>query len=587
MEFFIEIFDSIVGLFPDIQSRGFWISWMFGLLCSILCSLPRSKWYASILNNRFLKITFALALSIAIVLLTADYCLYSYLILILPLTFYPCRILLIWHKIRKTAKIENKVKRLMNELKLLDELKEKELLRWEMNIFYFPLLKVLLDIGAIKRLENELETLREDYENTFSWKQLKAFVLFNKHNYQEMIDLFRDLDKKKEYSKELKCTIINNKFCAFRNIGDNAGVDTCMRRMEKMVYEEKNYRPEFLDNMLYYYEEHNNTDGIQKVIDIINILKKKSLNNLFVYGNINYMHNKRVNNIEENRMMLDEFFERIKQSDIEEEQRLLYGLKLLRLAYENDYKWQETSLNVFKHADDYLDYSRDVALTFMEEIHLLLNNAQTLKGITLPGDQMINLFKQIYDGVGKYLPEIDKDLADLSDDFLYIKKSLYMSKVIYCRIKVSIDGDMSSYLRDVVSLEKRIVSICERNGEEREMLHFLVVLTDDIINAIMQMPTNDNSGYSITKWLSQNEIKSYRNDIREYTNTISEVISKYDYDRTLAYDIFYLSYFQNYLGNDDAARYALEKFKKTGISINNFTVAVQRLYEELSCKLHI
>ena len=101
-----------------------------------------------------------------------------------------------------------------------------------------------------------------------------------------------------------------------------------------------------------------------------------------------------------------------------------------------------------------------------------------------------------------------------------------------------------------------------------EKLHFMVVLTDDIIDYIKKTDLEAKS--------------SYLDDIRNYTEQIGYILKSYDYEPSLAYYIFYYAYFQKYLGNVDAARYALDKFRRTGIDIKNFSVAIQRLYEEVS-----
>lgn len=219
-------------------------------------------------------------------------------------------------------------------------------------------------------------------------------------------------------------------------------------------------------------------------------------------------------------------------------------------------------------AESYLEYSRDTALVFMEEVYLIIKNAQEQKGISMPDMQIIRLFKIISEGIGKYMSDIDNELTEMSDDFLYVKKSLLMNKVTYERIKVTIDGNISEYLRNVVDLEKRIIKLCERNREEREKLHFMVVLTDDIIDYIKKTDLEAKS--------------SYLDDIRNYTEQIGYILKSYDYEPSLAYYIFYYAYFQKYLGNMGTARYALDKFRRTGVDIKNFSVVIQRLYVEVS-----
>ena len=190
--------------------------------------------------------------------------------------------------------ITDKKARLIEQYDLLEYLKKKDLMRWEKKKFYLPLLKTLYDIGAINRLDDELEELRDDYKDCFQWTKLKSFVLFNKHRYQEMIDLLREEEKDVKVSDKERYTVVNNLYCAFRNMGDKAGLETCKNKLEKIVFEERCYMFEALDNLLYYYEQNHDVEGQKKVCDIAEEKMNESLDNFFNYGDIIYMHNKRL-----------------------------------------------------------------------------------------------------------------------------------------------------------------------------------------------------------------------------------------------------------------------------------------------------
>lgn len=568
MELLKDLYHTSIRMFPELFKLDYWVAWLLGLLCSVVLSLPRWKWVESIERNKWTKLITIVMLSFAIVLLMCGIRWEIFFLLFLPFLYYSCRMLWFWQKCRKARMITDKKARLIEQYDLLEYLKKKNLMRWEIKKFYLPFLKTLYDIGAINRLDYELEELRDDYKVCFQWTQLKSCVLFNKHRYQEMIDLLRDEEKDVKVYDKARYTVVNNLYCAFRNMGDKAGLESCKNKLEKIVFEEKCYMLEALDNLLYYYEQKHDFEGQKKVCDIAEEKMNESLDNFFNYGDIIYMHNKRLMKTEDNRKLLDELNIKVEESDIDEERKLNIGLKLMRLAFENDYKWMELSLRVFRMAESYLAYSRDTALVFMDEVYLLIKNAQDLRDISMPVELTIRLFKIISDGIGKYMSDINRELTEMPDDFLYVKKSLLMNKVTYERIKVTIDGNVSEYLRNVVDLEKRIISLCKRNGEEREMLHFMVVLADDIIDCIKKK----DLGTKV----------SYVDDIRDYTEQIGSILKGYDYDPSLAYYIFYYAYFQKYMGNMDAARYALEKFRGTGVDIKNFSVAVQRLYEEVS-----
>ena len=72
---------------------------------------------------------------------------------------------------------------------------------------------------------------------------------------------------------------------------------------------------------------------------------------------------------------------------------------------------------------------------------------------------------------------------------------------------------------------------------------------------------------------------------RECLSELNVMLKQRDYDRTLAYDIFYASYLNLRLGDPVMARVLLARFHETGVDIKHFSMAVQKHYEDVKLLL--
>lgn len=91
--------------------------------------------------------------------------------------------------------------------------------------------------------------------------------------------------------------------------------------------------------------------------------------------------------------------------------------------------------------------------------------------------------------------------------------------------------------------------------------------------------TDDASAYIKEVCRVENQIME---QIKENMEKIDVILRTNQYNRSMAYYIFYQSYFNYKLGNIDNAQYALHKFHNTNVSIKNFTIAIQNLYRQVT-----
>ena len=119
MEFIKDLYHTTIRMFPYLLKLDFWVAWLFGLLCSVVLSLPRWKWVESIERNKGTKLITIAMLSFAIVLLMCGIRWVVFLLLFLPFLYYSCRMLWFWQKCRKARMITDKKARLIEQYDIL------------------------------------------------------------------------------------------------------------------------------------------------------------------------------------------------------------------------------------------------------------------------------------------------------------------------------------------------------------------------------------------------------------------------------------------------------------------------------------
>ena len=347
-----------------------------------------------------------------------------------------------------------------------------------------------------------------------------------------------------------------------------------------MVFEGKAYSVEALDDLLYHYEMTHNEEGVSRILEILNNITVKDFSAYVEFVDVQYMHNKRIGNVEGNRRLLDEMSR--KQAEMEQDNArvLRFGLRLLRYYFENNYSWFEYSLALFNQAESYLAHSDEIAFEYLEAVMFILKNAHDACGISLPPEQLTHLFGTIRRYIDKYMPEYDKRITNLPDELVYRKREMLEHKVTYARLVGNLTKDEPACLNEICRLENQIIRLCYDNGENREALHFLVVLTDDILNYYDTIQIDINNDLTDPDILrAEKEKPFFMDQVKQNMESIDNVLRQNDYNRTLAYYIFFQAYFNFKIGNLENARYALHKFEETNVSIKNFSIAIQNLYQ--------
>ena len=577
-----NIIELIKDWYPEIVEVKYWGCLIIGALLSYfgcwLCKRFESGYYEWEIVKRLLVIDAVLLLFLFFVSAHWQW----YFLLALPWEYFPARYIYFKEEYKRMAvSLKTKDQDLVR-YEYLMLLEKRKLCSWEVRRYLLPAMNVLFEIGAIKHLDKQLCLLEEHYGESYEWKRLKSYMCSNRQEFSKMLELLKDYEDNKRISRGEQIRTVLNLYHAYRILDNEEAVKTYIPKLENMVFERKEYMIEALDDLLYHYEITHNEEGVNKVLEISNHIQANDFSSYLEYLDLQYMHNKRIGDVEGNRRLLDKMASKQAEMSDDDELSLRFGLRLLKFHFENNYGWIEYSINLFRQAGMYLKCSQEIAFEFMEAVMLILQNAQAMYKMSLPFNIAQPLFNTIHTYIDKYMPEYDRQITDLPDDFVYRKKEMLMHKVTYARLIGYLINDEPAYLKEVCRLEKQIIRLCNNNGEEREALHFYVVLTDEILAFYDNIQINIDSGITDHDiLLAANEKPIFMEQVKSNMESIDNVLRENDYNRSLAYYIFYQSYFNFKVGNIENARYALRKFEDTNVSINNFTVVIQELYKQV------
>ena len=466
-------------------------------------------------------------------------------------------------------------------------LSKRELFRWEVKKYLLPAMNILFEIGAIKKLDDELELL-SDYKDWYKWKRLKSYVHWNRHEYQEVIDMMAPyIDEGKLSGTELTRVTINI-YGACRNLEDREGIEIYAKKLENILFDQKIMMVELFDDLMYYYDERGEKEKIERLAAVIKGLKFSDYSQLLEVYDVLYMHNRRHDDTNANRELLD-FMVSQSSMMIEEERKKIFEVRLLKLYFENDYGWRDYSIKLFENANTYLNYSSRVAFEYLRAVNQIvqqchMHNMSAGKGI-------IQLYDVILERIDGYVQDFDRELLELPDDFLYRKKEMLMMKEEYRKARVNFKLEYHGYLKGLSDNLHKVISLCQRVGDEREKLHFLVVLADEIVAfeddmaRFRRMGNKTEEEEKALNELSDEEMLLAKKDAIECVQEINQTLKRHDYNRTLAYYIFYAAYLNMKLEDRIMAKEMLARYHATGVDIRQFTLAVQKLYKYVGKEL--
>ena len=557
------------------------ITGLVGVLISLVMYkfefLKRTAW----LGNNCSVWTGTICIAVIIVLLTFKLFWLLPCILLIPVVVVGGRYCWLEHRKKDVQKYRGLLDYDRRRYDYYTWLSKKELFRWEIKKFLFPSMNILFEIGSIKKLDDELESL-SDFRDWYKWKRLKSYVHWNRHEYRDVIDLMKPYVNDGMLNGVELARVVINIYGAYRILEDKEGIEVFVRKLENILYERKIYMVELFDDLMYYYDEHGENEKIKLLTATIEGLKFSDYSRFLEVYDVLYMHNRRHNDTQANQKLLD-FMVSMSSMINEEERRKIFEVRLLKLYFENDYGWKDYSIKLFQNAEAYLNYSSRVAFEYLRAVNLIVQHCHMHN--MSPGLRIIQLYDTILMHIAEYIQEFDKELVELPDDFLYRKKEMLMLNEEYRKAKVNFKLVYSGYLNELSNNMHKLISLCERVGDQREKLHFLVVLADEIvafeddINRFRVMKHKTEEEEQALNSVSDEEMFLAKVEAIECIQEVNQILKKYEYNRTLAYYIFYAAYLNMKLDDKIIAKQMLARYHATGVDIKHFTLAVQQLYK--------
>lgn len=575
-----NLIESAITL-PDI------ISCLVGMLISLVAYkfefLGKKAWF----GNSCSVWTLIMCIVAAIVLLAFKLFWLLPCILLIPIAVLGVRYCWLEHRKKKVLKYRGLLDYDKKRYDYYVWLSKRELFRWEVKKYLLPAMNILFEIGSIKKLDDELELL-SDYKDWYKWKRLKSYVYWNRHEYQKVIDLKAPyIDEGKLSGTELTRVTINI-YGAYRNLEDREGIEIYAKKLESILFDQKILMVELFDDLMYYYDERGEKEKIERLAAVIKGLKFSDYSQLLDVYDVLYMHNRRHDDVKANRELLD-FMVSQSSMMIEEERKKIFEVRLLKLYFENDYGWRDYSIKLFENANSYLNYSSRVAFEYLRAVNQVvqqchMHNMSAGKGI-------IQLYDVILERIDGYVQDFDRELLELPDDFLYRKKEMLMMKEEYRKARVNFKLEYHGYLKGLSDNMHKVISLCQRVGDEREKLHFLVVLADEIVAfeddmaRFRRMGNKTEEEEKALGELCDEEMLIAKKDAIECVQEVNQTLKRHDYNRTLAYYIFYAAYLNMKLEDRIMAKEMLARYHATGVDIRQFTLAVQELYKYVGKEL--
>ena len=366
---------------PDI------ISCLVGILISLVAYkfefLGKKAWF----GNSCSVWTLIMCIVAAIVLLAFKLFWLLPCILLIPIAVLGVRYCWLEHRKKKVLKYRGVLDYDKKRYDYYVWLSKRELFRWEVKKYLLPAMNILFEIGSIKKLDDELEQL-SDYKDWYKWKRLKSYVHWNRHEYQEVVELMAPyIDEGKLSGTELTRVTINI-YGAYRNLEDREGIEIYAKKLENILFDQKILMVELFDDLMYYYDERGEKEKIERLAAVIKGLKFSDYSQLLDVYDVLYMHNRRHNDTQANQKLLD--FMVSKSSMInEEERRKIFEVRLLKLYFENDYGWKDYSIKLFQEAEAYLNYSSRVAFEYLRAVNLIVQHCHMHN--MSPGPKIIQL----------------------------------------------------------------------------------------------------------------------------------------------------------------------------------------------------
>lgn len=371
---------------------------------------------------------------------------------------------------------------------------------------------------------------------------------------------------------------------------DHVAIDYAFSLIEEYVdnAEDENKIPvPLLEAMMYRYDVRDDMADVEKVKGIISrCTPQASFNKYLELNDVILSYNKRHHNRLPILQYLDEAIEKSREMIPDKERHLVFLLRMAACFTEYNYGWKEITVDCFKNADFYLQYSDKVALQYMAFVVRTLTDVFSRYGMTLPTEQQDHLAKQTYEQIRPHIERFRHDLFELDDMMLYRKREAYRLLLDYAHLRLLVENCADAFVLQMIESYRNIIRLCRINGDVSEHIRSIVVYIDEYIVQDKVMAENRRRDVQDADILqSYKHLKAEKENILDLLEELKTLLKKFNYDRALAYDTLYAANFCLYFHDMEQARFLLLKFEGHQVNISNYTRPVQEMYGKLKMTL--
>ena len=460
------------------------------------------------------------------------------------------------------------------------KLREKELTPEEIEQSFIPRLYVLLDMGALAELRQELERL-SDYKDTPYHRNLTILLMIQDGDYLHAEKIIAEEMAKGDHDLHSQLVWCENFVAIYLNNGNQQEYEKYISELESLVFEQNTYDVKAFQMLMEYYDRKQLKGKAEKTIQVIRDVPKKNYRSYCDYNNVIYMHYQREKDFLTCREMLDGF---IKEgaNEPDADKRKIQEILSIRDRLHLNYDWQRCSHELYERRSEYLDASAEVFFCFVSTVMYIFQQSYEFFHLFYDEKKRDAMFNDIAAIGESYIAELDKEYNSVADNFLYYKASLLMKKVDYCRFKEAYEQHPSKYLQEQIELITQIITLCKKNGNRRSMLHHVNVLIDEIVSVVesMDMLKYDVEMTCVYEDFKQQE-KKYFDFARKYLADMMDLLEQTGLTHNNSYYVLYAAYNWLRLGNSKKAVTLFKVYQKLGVDINQYPLSTKNIYREL------
>lgn len=324
----------------------------------------------------------------------------------------------------KVSKCRGMTKRQDVQLAFIDVVKKWDLFDREYIKYYLPNLDVLFRIGAIKAFENECFKLSR-FDNTGYMLSFKTYLAHNNFDYEKMEELE---SKCPDTDDESRLVSLINKYCAYEASGEKEKMKNVISKLLELKRKGIIHVELYRDLMRYYDEIIANKEAADTLAEEIEKINLACFSDYLNLLNIAFMHYRINGNQQKTNSLIERIIAENKKRQQGDEQ-MITQIKLMYVMFDNGYKWQEYSVGLFLNRTNFLNRGYRVGAAFIQETYRLLRDVSLLNNQSLNNQLQNEMFADFDRYIERYISEIESDIAELDDRFLYRKRNLLMLKL--------------------------------------------------------------------------------------------------------------------------------------------------------------